>query len=144
MTNSGLTAIFLWAGLEQGLGKLLDSGLNLLPPAWRSWALIDLDDWVAALAEFENGTTGVMESSKLCTGRGEGGRSLDYCEVNGTEGTLVYSLGKPLELEIGRRNGTHLDTVAVPGEFLVWPGSPRQPREGDPLVTFRYDQSDGK
>jgi predicted dehydrogenase len=100
----------------------------------------DLDDWVAALAEFENGATGVMESSKLCTGRGEGGRSLDYCEVNGTEGTLVYSLGKPLELEIGRRNGTHLERVAVPEEFLVWPGSPRKAREGDPLVTFRYDQ----
>jgi predicted dehydrogenase len=106
----------------------------------RGGQVSDLDDWVAALVEFDNGTTGVMESSKLCTGRGEGGRSLDYCEVNGTEGTLVYSLGKPLELEVGHRNGTHLETVAVPGEFLVWPGSPRQLRQGDPLVTFRYDQ----
>lgn len=100
----------------------------------------DLDDWVAALAEFENGATGVMESSKLCTGRGEGGRSRDYCEVNGSEGTLIYRLGKPLELEVGRRNGAHLETVSVPENFLVWPGSPRNPREGDPLVTFRYDQ----
>lgn len=100
----------------------------------------DLDDWVAALAEFENGATGVLESSKLCTGRGEGGRSRDYCEVNGTEGTLVYHLGKPLELEVGRRNGPHLETVSVPEEFLVWSGSPRKPHEGDPLVTFRYDQ----
>jgi predicted dehydrogenase len=30
--------------------------------------------------------------------------------------------------------------VAVPKEFLVWKGSPRDPDRGDPLVTFRYDQ----
>ena len=30
--------------------------------------------------------------------------------------------------------------MAVPREFWVWPGSPRKPDEGDPLVTFRYDQ----
>jgi NADH-quinone oxidoreductase subunit H len=40
MTNTGMATILLWAGLEEGLGKLLDSGLNLLPPTWRSWALI--------------------------------------------------------------------------------------------------------
>ena len=31
--------------------------------------------------------------------------------------------------------------VAVPREFLVYPGSPRDPSQGDPLMTFRYDQS---
>jgi predicted dehydrogenase len=28
----------------------------------------------------------------------------------------------------------------VPKEFLVVPGSPRDPGQGDPLATFRYDQ----
>ena len=31
--------------------------------------------------------------------------------------------------------------LIVPPEFRVWPGSPRDPGVGDPLVTFRYDQS---
>src|SRR5689334_13583616 len=36
----------------------------------------DLEDWVTILAEFSgNRATGVLESSKLATGRGEGGRS---------------------------------------------------------------------
>jgi predicted dehydrogenase len=29
----------------------------------------------------------------------------------------------------------------VPTEFLKWPGSTRDPKQGDPLVTFRYDQN---
>jgi predicted dehydrogenase len=29
----------------------------------------------------------------------------------------------------------------VPREFWTWPGSPRDPGTGDPLVTFRYDQA---
>ena len=28
----------------------------------------------------------------------------------------------------------------VPREFLVWPGSKRDPTSGDPVATFRYDQ----
>src|SRR5688500_10873853 len=32
----------------------------------------DLDDWVALLAEFASGVTGVLESTKHATGRGEG------------------------------------------------------------------------
>ena len=28
----------------------------------------------------------------------------------------------------------------MPKEFLVWPGSPRDPSQGDPVVAFRYDQ----
>src|SRR5260370_41082953 len=43
----------------------------------------ELDDWVAIMAEFSaNRATGVLESSKLATGRGEGARSQDCCEVN--------------------------------------------------------------
>jgi predicted dehydrogenase len=101
----------------------------------------DLEDWVAVLAEFTSNATGVLESTKLATGRGEGGKSRDYCEVNGSEGTLVYLLQRPNEIQRGRRGGMGLETVPVPEEFLKLPSSPRDPRVGDPLVTFRYDQN---
>jgi predicted dehydrogenase len=101
----------------------------------------DLEDWVAILAEFSgNRATGVLESSKIATGRGEGARSQDYCEVNGSEGSLLFQLERPLELQTAKRGEAGLRTVPVPDEFLKWPGSPRDPRAGDPLITFRYDQ----
>ncbi len=101
----------------------------------------DLEDSVGVLADFANGATGVFESTKLATGRGEGGKSPDYCEINGSEKTLVYRLEHPLEVEIGEAGGSGLRRVPVPGEFLKWPGSTRDPNHGDPLVTFRYDQN---
>lgn len=106
----------------------------------RQGAPSDLDDWVAILAEFASGATGVLESSKLATGRGESWRSQDYCEINGSEGSMVFFTGKWNELQIGRRGGSALEIIPVPREFWAWPGSPRDPQQGDPLVTFRYDQ----
>jgi predicted dehydrogenase len=100
----------------------------------------DLEDWVAVLAEFKSNATGVLESTKLATGRGEGGNSRDYCEVNGDESTLVYVLGRPNEIQIGKRGGSGLETLPVPDAFLKLPSSPRDPHTGNPLVTFRYDQ----
>jgi predicted dehydrogenase len=134
------------------LSHRLDYGLMMVGPVSRVVASTrrfiddrqghpsDLEDWVAILAEFQAGATGVFESSKLATGRGEGGHSQDYCEINGSEGTLVYFLERPLELQVGRQGGAGLETVSVPEEFLKVPGSPRDPFSGDPLVTFRYDQ----
>lgn len=101
----------------------------------------DLEDWVGMIARFENNATGVLESSKVATGRGESARSQDYCEVNGSEASIIYFLGEKQELQIGRRGETSLKALPVPKEFLVWPGSPRDPNQGDPLITFRYDQS---
>jgi len=106
----------------------------------RGGAAADVDDWVAMLADFENGATGVWESSKLVSGRGEGGRSPDLCEVNGSEASIVYSLNRPWEVQIGRLGSGGLETTAVPEEFLKHPASTRDPRAGDPLATFRYDQ----
>lgn len=100
----------------------------------------DVEDWVAMIADFENGATGVLESSKLMTGRGEGGKSPDYCEVNGDEGTLVYFMGRPNEIQVGRKGGSGLEAMPVPAEFLKHPASQRNITEGDPVVTFRYDQ----
>ena len=101
----------------------------------------DVDDWVAMLCEFDGAdTTGVLESSKLATGRGEGHRGQDVVEINGTEGTIVYSTQMPLKLRMGKQCDTDLRTIDVPASFHVWPGSPRDPSQGESLATFRYDQ----
>lgn len=100
----------------------------------------DLDDWAAILAEYDSDVTGVLESTKLATGRGEGHHGQDLCEVNGSEGTVAYTTQRPLEVRVGKKGDNDLKTVAVPREYLVWPGSPRDPNAGDPLATFRYDQ----
>ncbi len=101
----------------------------------------DTDDWVALLAEFVGGATGVLESSKLASGRNESWRSLDYVELNGSRASAVFYTGKWNELLMGRAGGPGLEAVPVPREFWTWPGSPRDPGAGDPLVTFRYDQA---
>lgn len=101
----------------------------------------DTDDWVAILAEFDAGATGVLESSKLASGRNESWRSLDYVEINGSEATFEFSTGRWNELQAGRRGGPGLEPLAVPRDFWTWPGSPRDPAQGDPLVSFRYDQA---
>jgi predicted dehydrogenase len=100
----------------------------------------DLDDWVAILADFENGATGVLESSKLASGRNESWRSLDYVEVNGSERSFVFITGDWNKLQTGKVGGAGLETIEVPKEFWKMPGSPREVGQGDPLVTFRYDQ----
>jgi len=100
----------------------------------------DVDDWIAMLCDFRNNTTGVLESTKFATGRGMGHRGQDTVEVNGTHGTLVYSTQKPLELWIGHKTDDDLHKIAVPHDFQAWPNSPRDPAQGDPLATFRYDQ----
>jgi predicted dehydrogenase len=101
----------------------------------------DTDDWVAILAEFKNDATGVLESSKLASGRNESWRSLDYVEINGSEATFEFTTGRWDSLQHGRRGGPGLQTLSVPREFWTWPGSPRDPGVGDPLVSFRYDQA---
>lgn len=101
----------------------------------------DLDDWVAILAEFEAGATGALESSKLASGRNEGWRSQDYVEINGSEASYVFATERWNELRVGKRGGPGLEKVTIPRDFWRWPGSPRDPSKGDPLITFRYDQT---
>ena len=101
----------------------------------------DLDDWVAIMARYQTGATGMLESTKLATGRGEGHYGLDLAEVNGPGGTLAFTTQKPLELKVGKPGGRDLETVAVPTEFHVYPGSSRDASTGDPVITFRYDQN---
>jgi predicted dehydrogenase len=102
----------------------------------RDGAKNDLDDWVGLLAEFANGASGVLESSKLASGRNESWRSLDSVEVNGRERSFVFTTANWNTLQTGKAGGPGLDTIDVPREF--WP---RELGNGDPLVTFRYDQA---
>lgn len=107
----------------------------------RDGQVSDLEDWVAIMAEFANHrATGLLESTKVATGRGEGARSQDYAEVNGSDGSIVFQLERPWELQVTQRGAAGLKTVPVPEEFLKWPGSTRDPHTGDPAFTFRYDQ----
>jgi predicted dehydrogenase len=101
----------------------------------------DLDDWAAILAEFDIGATGVLESSKLATGRNESWRSQDYVELNGSDASYVFFTERWNELLVGKPGGPGLETITVPKEFWKVPGAPRDPSKGDPLVTFRYDQT---
>ena len=101
----------------------------------------DTEDWVGIIADFTNGATGVLESSKLASGRNESWRSLDYVEVNGSEASFEFTTGKWDELQYGKVGGPGLAPLKVPKEFWTWPGSPRDPNVGDPLVAFRYDQA---
>lgn len=101
----------------------------------------DLEDWVAIISDFSNGATGVLESSKIATGRSESAHSQDYVELNGSEGTIVYDTQRPLELLVSKKGESKLRPVPVPREFQVWLGSPRDPQKGDPLFVFRYDQN---
>jgi predicted dehydrogenase len=106
----------------------------------RGGARADVDDWVSMMGEFDAGATGVLESTKLASGRGEGHRGLDLVEVNGAEASAVYTTQKPLELLFGKAGARELERIEVPREFWVYPGAERKADEGDPLVTFRWDQ----
>jgi predicted dehydrogenase len=119
--------------------RLVANTKNLTP--MRDGYPNDTDDWVGLLAEFQNGATGVQESSKLASGRNESWRSLDYVEINGSEGSYVFTTGSWNTLQTGKAGGSGLETIEIPKEFWKVPGSPRDPAQGDPLVTFRYDQA---
>lgn len=101
----------------------------------------DLEDWVAILADYTNGAVGVLESTKMATGRGESAQSQDYVEINGSEGSIVFQLEQPLQLQLTKKGETKLRVVPVPTEFLKAPNSPRDPSVGDPVFAFRYDQN---
>jgi predicted dehydrogenase len=96
---------------------------------------------VAIVSDFASGATGVLESSKIATGQGESMFSQDYVELNGSEGSLRYDTQRPHEVLVAKKDGKTWTKQEVPREFLVWPGSPRDPKQGDPLFVFRYDQN---
>ncbi len=129
-----------FAHLLLGPMKRLVANTRIVHPV-RNGAPNDTDDWVAILAEFGSGASGVLESSKLASGRNESWRSLDAVEVNGSEASFGFTTGNWNTLQTGKAGGPGYETIPIPREFWTWPGSPRDPGAGDPLVTFRYDQA---
>jgi predicted dehydrogenase len=129
-----------FANLLVGPMKRLVANLGNLTPV-RDDKPNDTDDWVAILAEFQSGASGVLESSKLASGVNESWRSPDRVELNGSAASFSFTTGTWNELQYGKAGGPGLKALAVPREFWTWPGSPRDPGAGDPLVTFRYDQA---
>jgi predicted dehydrogenase len=129
-----------FAHLLVGPMKRLVANVKNLTPV-RGGQPNDTEDWVAILAEFKNDASGVLESSKLASGRNESWRSLDYVEINGSERSYVFTTGSWNTLQTGKAGGPGLETIEIPREFHTWPGSPRDAGQGDPLVTFRYDQA---
>ncbi len=99
----------------------------------------DVDDWSSLIGLFECGAVGVWEGSTLMKGYHNDGLGYEWAEVNGSEASAVYQLSDPNHIWVGRHGGT-LEKEPVPQEFLVVPGSPRNPKEGPPSQVFRYDQ----
>ena len=121
------------------MARLVANLKNLTP--MRDGAPNDTDDWVAILAEFKCGASGVLESSKLASGTNESWRSPDRVELNGSAASFSFTTGTWNELQFGKVGGPGLKALPIPRKFYVWPGSPRDPGVGDPLVSFRYDQA---
>ena len=106
----------------------------------------DVEDWIAFLAEFESGACGTFEISRVCPGRGADIAENMFIEIYGTTGSLLFSLQEPLVLRValGPAAGdpaAMLEARPVPPEFLKVRGAPRNPAEGDPRWSYRYDQA---
>ncbi len=98
----------------------------------------EVDDWSSLIGQFECGATGVWEGSTLMKGYHNDGFGYEWAEVNGSEGSAAYQLTDPNNILIGKPGQT-MEKLPVPEEFLVIPGSPRDPHEGVPSTVFRYD-----
>jgi predicted dehydrogenase len=98
----------------------------------------DVDDWSCLIGEFESGATGVWEGTTLAKGYHRNGFGHEWAEINGSDGSAVYRLHEPNAILLGR-TGHDLAPEPVPAEFLKPPGSPRDPRQGEPATVFRYD-----
>lgn len=98
----------------------------------------EVDDWSSLIGQFANGAVGVWEGSTLMKGYHNDGLGYEWAEVNGSEGSAAYKLTDPNNVLVGL-NGRNMEEQPVPAEFLVAPGSPRDPQAGKPSDVFRYD-----
>jgi len=99
----------------------------------------DVEDWVGLMARFRTGASGMLEASRVGTGHAAGATGPETMELLGTEGGVIYDLSTPYQVLLGEPE-QGFQPVAVPRELLTVPGTPRDPFEGNPLRTFRYDQ----
>jgi predicted dehydrogenase len=98
----------------------------------------DTEDWVGCVAEFAGGASGVFESVKTAAGYAGGVTSRDFCEVNGSDGAVIYELSHPLRVLRAKTGGNYVEEP-VPAPFRKIAGSPRD-ADADPWQGFRYDQ----
>jgi predicted dehydrogenase len=106
----------------------------------------DVEDWIAFLAEFENGACGTFEISRIAPGRGAGISEEIFIELYGSGGSLVFSLQDPWGLmaalgEDASDPARPLRHYDVPEQFLKMPGSARDIRAHDRRWGYRYDQA---
>jgi predicted dehydrogenase len=106
----------------------------------------DVEDWVAFIAQFENGAYGTFEISRVAPGRGAGISEEIFIELYGSTGSLVFSLQYPWGLmaalgEDASDPSRPLRHYDVPDQFLKMPGSPRDVHAHDPRWGYRYDQA---
>jgi predicted dehydrogenase len=98
----------------------------------------EVDDWSCLIGEFRSGAVGVWEGTTLAKGYHRNGFGHDWAEINGSDGSAVYRLHEPNTILLGK-TGQDLVPSQVPREFLVQPGSLRDPSSGEPATVFRYD-----
>ena len=98
----------------------------------------EVDDWSSLIGFFECGAVGVWEGSTLMKGHNNKGVGYEWAEINGSEGSAAYQLTDPNHVMLAQ-NGSDLQRLPVPAEFLKAPGSPRDPQQGEPSTVFRYD-----
>lgn len=106
----------------------------------------DVEDWIALLAEFENGACGTFEISRVCPGRGADVTEDMFIEIYGTNGGAVFSMQEPRALQLctgarAENTASQLERVEIPADFWKVPGAPRDVNEGDPRWSYRYDQA---
>eukprot|EP01123_Difflugia_compressa_P004137 TRINITY_DN15490_c0_g1_i1.p1 TRINITY_DN15490_c0_g1~~TRINITY_DN15490_c0_g1_i1.p1 ORF type:complete len:401 (-),score=67.61 TRINITY_DN15490_c0_g1_i1:117-1319(-) len=130
---------YLCGNIASVCGKVKQFVPRYKTPTGDTCPLSEVDDWSALVVEFESGATGVFEGSTLMKGHHNGGFGHEWAEVNGSVASAVYELRDPYHIKWGTHGGS-LESLPVPAELLVVPGSTRDPTVGKPSEVFRYDQ----
>jgi predicted dehydrogenase len=122
------------------------SALSASERRFREDPASDVEDWIAFLADLENGARGTFEISRVCSGRGAGISEEIFIELYGTRGTAIFSLQDPWRLQVALGEAAQepscpLVHVDVPEEFLKFPGSPRDIHAHDRRWGYRFDQA---
>ncbi len=84
-------ARFLMGEIAEAVGMLATFVRERPLPDGSGMGEVDVDDAAAFLARFENGATGVFETTRMATGR----KNFMHLEVNGSRGSLFWNAEDP-------------------------------------------------